>query len=62
MSNSADAPSDSKPSQDELDIDKILNREASAFQREIEVDRILKSFRLKYAILCQFLSSAGLTL
>jgi len=54
MSNTADAPSNPKPSQDELDIDKILNREASAFQRETEVDRILKAFRLKYAIPSQF--------
>ena len=37
------------PTQDDLEIDKILNREASAFQREIEVERILKAFKLKYA-------------
>jgi DnaJ homolog subfamily C member 8 len=28
------------------DIDKLLNREASAFQREVEVERILKAFKL----------------
>ncbi|KXN88605.1 J domain-containing protein spf31 [Leucoagaricus sp. SymC.cos] len=28
------------------DIEKLLNREASAFQREVEVDRILKAFKL----------------
>ncbi|KIM39946.1 hypothetical protein M413DRAFT_188134 [Hebeloma cylindrosporum] len=31
---------------DDLDIEKILNREASAFQREVEVERILKAFKL----------------
>jgi DnaJ family protein C protein 8 len=35
--------------QGELDIEKILVREASAFQREVEVERILKAFKLKYA-------------
>ena len=29
------------------DIEKLLNREASAFQREVEVERILKAFKLK---------------
>ena len=29
------------------DIDKLLNREANAFNREMEVDRILKAFKLK---------------
>ncbi|KAM5535938.1 hypothetical protein V8D89_010378 [Ganoderma adspersum] len=28
------------------DIEKLLNREATAFQREIEVERILKAFKL----------------
>jgi hypothetical protein len=28
------------------DIDKLLNREASAFQRDLEVDRILNAFKL----------------
>lgn len=36
---------------DDLDIEKILNREASAFQREVEVERILKSFKLKLVTL-----------
>ena len=39
-----------------LDIDKILNREASAFQREVEVERILKAFKLKYAFHIYFVS------
>ncbi|KAF9644888.1 DnaJ-domain-containing protein [Thelephora ganbajun] len=38
-------PSPSTPSAD-LDLDKILNREASAFQRDVEVERILKAFKL----------------
>ncbi|KDR78872.1 hypothetical protein GALMADRAFT_244505 [Galerina marginata CBS 339.88] len=38
--------STSQPKQDEIDIEKILNREASAFQREVEVERILKAFKL----------------
>lgn len=29
------------------DIEKLLSRQASDFQREVEVDRILKAFRLK---------------
>ena len=31
----------------EADIEKLLSREASAFQRELEVERILKAFKLK---------------
>jgi len=31
---------------EEIDIEKILSREASAFQRELEVERILKAFKL----------------
>jgi hypothetical protein len=49
MSNAA---SDSKQLQNELDVDKILSREASVLQREVEVERILKAFKLKYGILC----------
>ena len=30
-----------------VDLDKILSREANAFQRDIEVERILKAFKLK---------------
>ncbi|KAJ3538112.1 hypothetical protein NM688_g6565 [Phlebia brevispora] len=37
---------------DHVDIEKLLNREATAFQREIEVERILKAFKLNpYEIL-----------
>lgn len=39
--------SSSKSAKEDLDIEKILNREASAFQREVEVERILKAFKLK---------------
>ena len=31
----------------DVDLDKILNREANAFQRDVEVERILKAFKLK---------------
>ncbi|EAU85582.1 chaperone regulator [Coprinopsis cinerea okayama7 len=31
---------------DVADIDRLLNREATAFQREVEVERILKAFKL----------------
>lgn len=56
MSKPADASSStsSKPTKDELDIEKILSREASAFQREVEVERILKAFKLKYALILLF--------
>jgi hypothetical protein len=41
------ASSSKKPEVDDLaDLEKLLNREASAFQREVEVDRILKAFKL----------------
>ncbi|KAG6900801.1 hypothetical protein C0993_000120 [Termitomyces sp. T159_Od127] len=33
----------------ETDLDKLLSREESAFNREVEVERILKAFKLKYA-------------
>ena len=46
-SNAASSSSTPAPAQD-LDIEKILIREASAFQREVEVERILKAFKLKY--------------
>jgi hypothetical protein len=40
-----------KPKQDagpvDAELEKLLSREASAFQREVEVDRILKAFKLK---------------
>ena len=29
------------------DLDRLLNREASAIQRELEVERILNAFKLK---------------
>jgi len=41
-------------SQSASDIDKILAREATAFQREVEVERILKAFKLKYVVLLYF--------
>jgi DnaJ homolog subfamily C member 8 len=33
------------------DLEKVLSREASALQRELEVERILKAFKLKCAFL-----------
>ena len=43
------APSKSAtPAAEDVDIEKLLSREATAFQREIEVERILKAFKLKY--------------
>ncbi|PPQ83449.1 hypothetical protein CVT25_007040 [Psilocybe cyanescens] len=46
MSGNPSSSSTSQPKPDELDIEKILNREASAYQREVEVERILKAFKL----------------
>ncbi|KJA26410.1 hypothetical protein HYPSUDRAFT_36730 [Hypholoma sublateritium FD-334 SS-4] len=49
MSQSASASASktsSNSGKEDLDIEKILNREASAFQREVEVERILKAFKL----------------
>ena len=49
-SSSSAAPNKSAtPNGGDADIDKLLNREATAFQREMEVERILKAFKLKYA-------------
>lgn len=31
----------------DAELEKLLSREASAFQREVEVERILKAFKLK---------------
>lgn len=51
---SRSAMSSSKPppptSAEEAELDKLLSREASALQREVEVERILKAFKLKYAV------------
>lgn len=44
---SSSSASTLQPAKDDFDIDKILNREASAFQREVEVERILKAFKLR---------------
>ena len=42
------APSSSTaPAPSDVDIEKLLSREATAFQRELEVERILKAFKLK---------------
>ena len=49
MSTNAASSSSTPTLQGDPDIEKILVREASAFQREVEVERILKAFKLKYA-------------
>jgi DnaJ family protein C protein 8 len=36
------------PAISDAELDRLLSREASAFQREIEVERILKAFKLKW--------------
>ena len=33
------------------DLERLLNREASAIQRELEVERILNAFKLKYVFI-----------
>jgi DnaJ family protein C protein 8 len=50
MSTGTSTPSSSKTptSTNDTDIEQLLSREASAFQRELEVERILKAFKLKY--------------
>ena len=48
-SSSSNVPSKSaRPKGDDVDIEKLLSREANEFQREMEVERILKAFKLKY--------------
>ena len=46
----ASSPATTKPSlsKEEIELDKLLNREATALNRELEVERILKAFKLKY--------------
>jgi DnaJ family protein C protein 8 len=39
-----------EPSTSSTDLERLLNREASAIQRELEVDRILNAFKLKYVL------------
>ncbi|KIP05844.1 hypothetical protein PHLGIDRAFT_107685 [Phlebiopsis gigantea 11061_1 CR5-6] len=49
MSGQASSSSSRKPATPNVgdaDIEKLLSREATAFQREIEVERILKAFKL----------------
>ncbi|EKM78101.1 hypothetical protein AGABI1DRAFT_42222 [Agaricus bisporus var. burnettii JB137-S8] len=46
MSSSTNQTSSDSKKQSTDDIEKLLNREASAFQREVEVERILKAFKL----------------
>ena len=41
------------------DIEKLLSREATAFQREMEVERILKAFKLKCAFPATFPSTSA---
>ena len=40
----------------EEELERLLNREASALNRELEVERILKAFKLKYVLLNIFAS------
>lgn len=47
-SSSVQPPRATTPSKDDLELERLLNREASAFQRQVEVDRILKAFKFKY--------------
>ena len=35
----------------DAELEKLLAREASALNRELEVERILKAFKLKYVVL-----------
>ena len=39
-----------EPPASSADLERLLNREASAIQRELEVDRILNAFKLKYVL------------
>jgi len=39
------------PALSNTDLERLLNREASAIQRELEVDRILNAFKLKSVFL-----------
>lgn len=47
---SAGASSSTTPPVKDDDLEKLLSREANALQREIEVERILKAFKLKFVL------------
>lgn len=49
-SSSTASKAQASPTQVDAELEKLLSREASAFQREVEVERILKAFKLKWAI------------
>ena len=67
---SSSAPVDKTPSAasrtpatlDDGEIEKLLNREATAFQREIEVERILKAFKLKCVLSFSYFLSRALNI
>lgn len=42
----------------DAELEQLLSREASAFQREMEVERILKALKLKYAPMSCFIQLA----
>lgn len=46
-SNTPAESSTSTPALSDTDLERLLNREASAIQRELEVERILNAFKLK---------------
>ncbi|KAG6853980.1 hypothetical protein C0991_011843 [Blastosporella zonata] len=47
MSSSSKPPADTPPASFiDVELEKLLNREATAFNREVEVERILKAFKL----------------
>lgn len=46
-SNTPKESSTPTPALPDVDLERLLNREASAIQRELEVDRILNAFKLK---------------
>lgn len=64
MSGQASSSSSRKPATPNVgdaDIEKLLSREATAFQREIEVERILKAFKLKCVSILFYCSASQLT-
>lgn len=54
---SASASSSSLPAISDDDLLKLLNREATALNRELEVERILKAFKFKYVDRIEVLKS-----
>jgi preprotein translocase subunit Sec63 len=54
MTSASSSTAATTPGMTDEELEKLLHREASAFNREMEVERILKAFKLKYVLFVQY--------